>query len=91
MTSRHVAIIGSGTLGRRVGLVWASKGGSVIIVDSKPEAVSAALAWIKTGLPSQLKAVQGTEGQVHGETNIESAVKGAWMVVECIPEIKEAK
>ncbi|KAL9610655.1 MAG: hypothetical protein Q9167_004664 [Letrouitia subvulpina] len=90
-TSHHVAIIGSGTIGRRVGLVWASKGGSVIIVDSKPEAVSVALAWIKIELPSQVKAVQGTESQVTGVTDIESAVKGAWMVVECIPEIKEAK
>ncbi|KAI4161795.1 MAG: hypothetical protein LQ342_004628 [Letrouitia transgressa] len=90
-TSRHVAIIGSGTLGRRVGLVWASRGGSVIIVDNKPEAISAALAWIKTRLQGQVKAIQGTEGQFTGETNIENAVKGAWMVVECISETKEAK
>ncbi|KAI4215914.1 MAG: hypothetical protein LQ351_001902 [Letrouitia transgressa] len=89
--SRHVAIIGSGRLGRRIGLVWASKGGSVIIVNRKPEAVSAALVWIKTTLPTQAKAVQGAEGQITGETNIANAVKGAWMVVECISEIKEAK
>ncbi len=91
MTSRHVAVIGSGTLGRHVGLVWATKGGSVIIVDSKSEAASAAFAWIKKELPSQVKAVHGTSGQVVKETDIEKTVKGASMVVECIPEIKEAK
>ena len=61
--SRHVAVIGTGTLGRRVGLMWASKGDSVLIVDSKSESASAALAWIEKELPSRVKAVPGTSGQ----------------------------
>ncbi len=90
-TSRHVAVIGSGTLGRRVGLVWASKGGSVTMIDSNSQVASAALAWIEAELPGRASAIYGTVGQVATMTDIEKAVRGAWMVVECIPETKEAK
>ena len=90
-SSRPVVVIGSGTLGRRVGLMWASKGGEVVIVDSKPAAASAALEWIKHELPARAKVVKGTPGELYSATDNETAVKGAWMVVECIPEIKDAK
>ena len=90
-SSRHVVVIGTGTLGRRVGLVWASKGGAVKMVDSKADAASEALSWIKTELPARVKAINGSEGEVMTETDPKEAVKGAWMVVECITEIKNAK
>ena len=35
--------------------------------------------------------MNGTPGEVTTATDIEKAVDGAWMVVECIPEIKDAK
>ena len=90
-SSRPVVVIGSGTLGRRVALVWASKGGSVVLVDSNPAAASAALHWIEKELPARARAVNGTPGKVISATDNETAVKGAWMVVECIPEVKDAK
>jgi len=90
-SSRHVVVIGTGTLGRRVGLVWASKGGAVKMVDSKADAASEALSWIKEELPARVKAINGSEGEVMTETDTKEAVKGAWMVVECIPEIRNAK
>ena len=90
-SSRHVVVVGSGTLGRRVALMWASKGSSITIVDSNAEAATAALGWIKKELPGRAKAVHGTQGKVSSDTDTGNAVKGAWMAVECIPEIKTAK
>lgn len=52
LASRHVVVIGSGTLGRRVALVWASKGGSVKLVDANVDAASNALSWIRNKLPA---------------------------------------
>ena len=60
-------------------------------MDSKPEAASSALEWINHELPARAKVVKGTPGEVFSATDNEKAVKGAWMVVECIPEIQEAK
>ena len=60
-------------------------------MDSKPRAASAALEWINHELPARAKVVKGTPGEVSSATDNEKAVKGAWMVVECIPEIKDAK
>lgn len=90
-SSRHVVVIGTGTLGRRIGLVWASQGGAVKMVDSRVDAASEALSWIKKELPARVKAIDGSEGEVTIETDTKEAVQGAWMVVECIPEIKDAK
>ena len=89
--NQHVTVIGAGTLGRRVGLVWAAKGGSVQVVDTKREAAENALIWIQDQLPARSKAVKGTPGQVSIETDTQKAVQHAWMVVECTPEIAEIK
>ncbi|KAK3064882.1 hypothetical protein LTS18_003045 [Coniosporium uncinatum] len=89
--SRDVVVIGSGTLGRRVVLVWASQGGSVRLVDSNEQAVKEALTWVEVNLPGRVKAVKGTEGKVTIESSTQKAIKNAWMVVECIPEIQKAK
>lgn len=91
LSSRHVVVIGSGTLGRRVALAWASKGGSVRLVDANVDAASNALSWIRNELPARAKAINGREGRVTVESDTQQAVNGAWMVVECIPEIKKAK
>ncbi|MCJ1324751.1 hypothetical protein MMC10_001413 [Thelotrema lepadinum] len=91
LASQHVAVIGAGTLGRRVALVWASKGGSVKIVDTKEEATKETLKWVQDQLPEQAKAVKGTPGQVSVATDNESACKNAWMVVECTPELQQLK
>ena len=88
---RHVAVIGAGTLGRRVGLVWASKGASVKVVDMKIEAVKQAVEWIREKLPDRAKAVNGTPGNVTIGTDNQEAVKNAWMVIECTPEVAKIK
>lgn len=89
--TRPVVVIGSGTLGRRVGLIWASKGDTVKIVDDRPEAGRAALSWIKEELPARVEAINGSAGFITVHSNTQEAVKDAWLVVECIPEIKAAK
>ena len=61
--------------GRRVGLIWAAKGGSVQAVDTNREAAENALRWIQDQLPARSKAVKGTPGQVSIETDTQKAVQ----------------
>jgi len=49
--SSHAVVTGTGRLRCRVGLAWASIGGAVTIVDSKANAASEALFWIRKELP----------------------------------------
>jgi 3-hydroxyacyl-CoA dehydrogenase len=91
LSDRHVAVIGSGTLGRRIALIWASKGGKVKLIDIDADAASKALSWIHNELPERAKAVNGSEGEITLDSDTERAVRDAWMVVECVPEVKNVK
>ncbi|KAL9121628.1 MAG: hypothetical protein Q9187_001820 [Circinaria calcarea] len=91
LTEQYVAVIGAGTLGRRVGLAWAAKGGKVKVVDTKRDVAEEALKWIQSQLPDRSRAVKGTPGRVSIEMDAQRAVQNAWMVVECAPEIAKIK
>lgn len=91
LLSKHVTVIGTGTLGRRVGLVWATQGGGVELVDTNEKAAQNALEWIEARLLDQVKAIDGKRGKLTIETDTRSSVKNAWMVVECTPEIADIK
>lgn len=58
LINEYVTVIGDGTLGRRVGLMWTLKGGSVRVMDTKREAAEKALKWIQAQLPAQSKKRQ---------------------------------
>lgn len=63
LATRHIVVVGSGTLGRRVALVWAAKGNSVKLVDTNADITSKALSWIHNKLPGQVRAVNGHKGK----------------------------
>ena len=77
LVNEHVAAIGAGTLGRRIGLVSAAKGGSVKVVDIKREVAEKALPWIQSQLPARSRAVKGTPGQASIETDAQRAAQNA--------------
>ncbi len=87
MSSRPVAVIGAGTLGRRIALMFASRGGVVRVCDhSEPQRAEAA-AYIETQLPAVVDSIDdGTPGRHEFTADIQSAVADAWLVVESLPE-----
>jgi 3-hydroxyacyl-CoA dehydrogenase len=89
--NRHVAVVGAGTIGRRIGLVWASKSGSVKLYDPDPNQAVQALEWIKKTLPNMFKRQSDTAGMVEVATSLKDAVQDAWMIVESTPEDKKLK
>lgn len=88
--SRPVAVIGAGTLGRRIALMFAGYGADVKIYDLAAPQREAAVDFVVQNLP--LDGTTGVvPGNVSGNSDIADAVREAWLVVEAIPERLELK
>ena len=85
-------MIGAGTLGRRIALMFASRGGTVRIFAPRAEQRASAVHYVTDTLP-KLVADRGF-GEVGGATaagSLEEALDDAWLVVESVPEKLELK
>ncbi|WP_425838297.1 3-hydroxyacyl-CoA dehydrogenase family protein [Streptomyces fractus] len=91
-TNRPVAVIGGGTLGRRIALMFASGGGLVRVFDPSTDVRTAALDYIGEALPQVVAARPGArEGRVTGVATLEAALADTWLVIEAVPERLELK
>jgi 3-hydroxybutyryl-CoA dehydrogenase len=89
---RPVAIIGAGTLGRRIALMLASRGGAVRIYARRPEQRAEATQYVAESLPKLLQNRGfGEPGVATGAATLEEALDGAWLVVESVPERLDIK
>jgi 3-hydroxybutyryl-CoA dehydrogenase len=89
---RPVAVVGAGTLGRRVALMFATRGGEVRVVDPDVEQRAAARAFVEQQLPAVVGQVPaGAPGRVTTSADLAEAVADAWLVVESVPERLELK
>ena len=90
--NRPVAVIGAGTLGRRIALMFASRGGTVRIFARRDEQLAAATQFVAQNLPSVIEGRGfGEPGVAMGTTSLAEALDGAWLVVESAPEKLEVK
>jgi 3-hydroxybutyryl-CoA dehydrogenase len=90
--NRPVAVIGAGTLGRRIALMFASRGGTVRICARRDEQLAAATQFVAEALPSVIEARGfGEPGVATATTSLGEALDDAWLVVESAPEKLEIK
>jgi 3-hydroxybutyryl-CoA dehydrogenase len=90
--SRPVAVIGAGTLGRRIALMFAAHGAEVKIYDLAEAQRDAAVDYVAQNLPELAGQLTGVvPGEVSAEAGLAKAVHDAWLVVEAIPERLELK
>ncbi|MFI2608246.1 3-hydroxyacyl-CoA dehydrogenase family protein [Kitasatospora sp. NPDC018619] len=91
-TGRPVAVVGAGTLGRRIALMFATGGGEVRIYDPSAGQLAAARDYVEAQLPAVAAAVGGGEpGGVTVGDDLAGALRGAWLVIEAVPERPELK
>ena len=91
-TSRPVAVIGAGTLGRRIALMFAAHGAEVKIHDLSEAQRDVALDYVMNNLPVLSdRLTDVVPGQVSGEADLADAVRNAWLVIEAIPERLDLK
>lgn len=89
---RPVAVFGAGTLGRRIALMFASRGGTVRIYDPNAEQVAAATEYVAKTLPDVVgERGHGELGRAEAATSVEAAIDGAWLAVEAVPERLDIK
>jgi 3-hydroxybutyryl-CoA dehydrogenase len=90
--NRPVAVIGAGTLGRRIAMMLASRGGTVRIYDPSAEQVAAATEYVAETLPEVLaERGSGEVGRAVAAGSLAEALDGAWLVVEAVPERLDIK
>ena len=91
---RPVAIVGAGTLGRRIAAVYAAGGSDVRIFDMSAEQRRAAKEEVQQRI-AEAQAVLGLKpdrvGRVEVADDLQPAVDGAWMVIEAVPERIDVK
>jgi 3-hydroxybutyryl-CoA dehydrogenase len=84
---RPVAIIGAGTLGRRIALMFASRGGLVRIHARNADRGAEAVDFVDQQLTALLPGRPDWErGKAEHTAQIEDAVADAWLVIESVPE-----
>jgi 3-hydroxybutyryl-CoA dehydrogenase len=90
--ARPIAVLGAGTLGRRIALMFSSRGGVVRIFDSSADQRTAAKEWITARQPRLLESVPNSSAaQVETVDELAAAVADAWLVVESLPENLDIK
>jgi 3-hydroxybutyryl-CoA dehydrogenase len=89
---RPVAVIGAGTLGRRIALMLASRGGPVRLYARRAEQRDAATQYVTENLPKLVTDRGfGEVGVAASTATLDEALDDAWLVVESVPEKLEIK
>jgi 3-hydroxybutyryl-CoA dehydrogenase len=92
--NRPIAIDGAGTLGRRIAAVYAAGGTEVRLFDLSEEQLESARTAVAEHI-DEVRKVLSLDGERTGEVDVSSdlgeAVRGAWMVVEAVPERLDVK
>lgn len=90
--NRPVAVIGAGTLGRRIALMFATRGGTVRIYARRKEQRDEATQYVAQALPKALTDRGfGEAGVVTATGSLDEALDDAWLAVESVPEKLEIK
>ena len=89
---RPAAVIGAGTLGRRIALMLATQGAEVRIYARSAEGRQAAKAYVEENLPDVVQLVpNGSPGRIVPSDDLASALTGVGLVVESVPEQLDLK
>ncbi|MEU8588775.1 3-hydroxyacyl-CoA dehydrogenase family protein [Streptomyces sp. NPDC048664] len=90
--NRPVGVIGAGTLGRRIALMFATRGGEVRVHDPSSRAREDARDFVEENLTQVAAGIDGgTPGRVTLTDDLEEVLAGAWLVVEAVPERLDLK
>ena len=92
LLTRPVAVIGAGTLGRRIALMFVAHGAEVKIYDLAEPQRDVAVDYVVNNLPALADHLTGVvAGHVSATADVGEAIHGAWLVIEAIPERLELK
>lgn len=93
IAGRPFTVLGAGTLGRRIALMWLTRGRQVNLYDTSNAALSSAEKFIGDNLISTISTAvpDGKPGILKLHSDLGASLKDSWMVTEAVPEIQELK
>ncbi|KAJ6564145.1 hypothetical protein B0H19DRAFT_1258636 [Mycena capillaripes] len=93
LAGKPFVILGAGTLGRRIALMWLTQGEIVHLVDPSEKALADASRFISESLENVIDAQvpNGKPGTLAVFQDRAAAIQNAWIVVEVVPEILSLK
>lgn len=87
IATRPLAVLGAGTLGRRIALMLSLQGAEVRVYARTAATRDAAVSWAQARQPELLATVAGSRaGRLVAIDALSAAVDDAWLVVESVPE-----
>jgi hypothetical protein len=90
--AQPIAVIGAGTLGRRIALMFSTQGAEVRLFDNNHRSGEEGRKVVADTLPTILSSIpNGSPGKPRAVDTIADAVKDAWIVFEVVPERLELK
>lgn len=89
--NRPAVIVGAGTIGRRIALMFATGQNEVRLVDHSPQALAAARGYIEKQLPALLAKAGTAAPKIVYSENLAASLSDAWLVTEAIPERLDLK
>lgn len=90
-STRPLAIIGAGVMGRRIGMMWVAAGYKVILCEKSAEFPDGALDFINSGKDQQAAKLGTKPGEIKLTDSLQEASTDAWMVIEAVPEKLDLK
>jgi 3-hydroxybutyryl-CoA dehydrogenase len=91
LENRSLAVIGAGTLGRRIALMQASGGSEVRLMDTSRQVLEEAKAYLASEFSGLLSPTNGKSGKLVFTEDLPSTLEDAWLVTEAVPEKLELK
>jgi 3-hydroxyacyl-CoA dehydrogenase len=93
ITSRSVAVLGGGVLGRRIASSWVAADYETVLCDLNEQQRNAATEYIEHTREEYAKITgnQRKHAKFSTTESMESAVKNAWLVIEALPEKLDLK
>jgi 3-hydroxyacyl-CoA dehydrogenase len=90
-STRPLAVIGAGVMGRRITMMYSAAGYKVNICEKALDFYDGALEYINEHKDTQAIKLGTTPAEVKLMTDLQEAVRDAWMVVEAVPEKLDLK
>jgi 3-hydroxybutyryl-CoA dehydrogenase len=89
--NRPAVVVGAGTIGRRIALMFATGKNEVRLVDSSPQALVDAQAYIEKQLPGLLAKSESPAPKITYSGDLQATLADTWLVTEAIPEHLDRK
>jgi 3-hydroxyacyl-CoA dehydrogenase/sugar lactone lactonase YvrE len=93
ISSRPIAVLGGGVLGRRIAASWIAANYETVLCDLNEQQRNAATEYVEHHEEEFAKATGGQRKRAKFSTtdSMETAVKNAWLVIEALPEKLDLK